>query len=100
MEVIEQPPKEGFVNRVDQPLPDKQQVIEIYVTDSDGPHFHKCLWFPWNEAERKKYKEKGIRMPANGYLGTARMIDENGMGIGFHAWEQNKYEFQWYRLLK
>ena len=37
-------------------------------------------------------------IPGVGYLGTARVISGKHKDIGFHAWEQNDYEFVYYSL--
>jgi hypothetical protein len=46
-----------------------------------------CEWTPCGQDDGKKY----------GRLGSARTI-KRGIQIGFNAWEQNDYEFRYYRF--
>jgi hypothetical protein len=86
--------REGFVNRNTNGLPDKTTTMKVVITDVDGEHICLCEWKPFNKSQ---YSEEN--MPADGYLGTAKVIEGRYTGIGFHAWEQNNSEFVWYAVV-
>lgn len=75
----------GFLNKHDNPLPDKQCIIEIIVNDEN----YLCDWEPKDENT----------IADKGYIGTAKVISGKYKGIGFHAWEQNDYEFINYKII-
>ena len=81
--------KEGFVNRHTHGLPDKITTLRIV----DGENVYLCEWKPF---DKNHYSKEN--MPAEGYLGTAEVIEGGFKGIGFHAWEQNNSEFVWYTV--
>lgn len=85
---------EGFLNRHLHPLPVIQCKIQIVETGADGDNIYMCEWFPF---DKNNYTDKD--MPGEGYLGTARVIEGDYPGIGFHAWEQNDYEFLLYKIV-
>lgn len=90
MKNIEQ--KEGWINRNTDGLPKESAIMRIISTSEESVHL--CEWTPF---DKTKYTEKN--MPGEGYLGTCRVISEPFKGIGFHAWEQNDYEFIYYQKL-
>lgn len=51
-----------------------------------------CEWLPFNC--EPILGDDNIK--SNGYLGTAKVIDDTFNGIGFHAWENNDSEFIYY----
>lgn len=86
--------REGWINRNIDGLPKEKSTIKIINKDVDGEHIHVCEWKPFDKSE---YREND--MPGTGYLGTARVIQEPHMGIGFHAWDQNNSEFIYYKIV-
>lgn len=86
--------KIGYLNRKCKGLPKEEVMICIIMEDIDGEHTYNCSWHPFNESE---YNENN--MPAEGYLGTARVVSGKYKGIGFHAWKQNNQEFIYYKIL-
>lgn len=83
-----------YKNRLTDGLPDQPCDIRIIKTDVDGDHTYLCRWQPFDPT---KYTES--TMPAQGYLGTAKVISGPHKGIGFHAWAQNHYEFIYYEVI-
>lgn len=83
-----------YLNRKVTPLPERGCIIEIIKQDIDGTHLFTCTWVPVTLRIDADYK------PEPGYLGTARVIAGKYNGIGFHVWEQNDYEFLYYRLVE
>ena len=56
-----------------------------------------------NEGEftgKWKPKDPKDRRLSEGYLGTVRVNLDNGAKIGFHAWQQNDSEFQYYKIVE
>jgi hypothetical protein len=83
-----------YLNRKNTPLPKKECIIKLKRDDADGEKVYVCKWkpfFPHNYTEEN--------MPAEGYLGTASVIQGRYEGIGFHAWEQNESEFIYYSII-
>lgn len=87
--------KKGFIDRREKPLPSKIKLIQIIQEDSEGEHKYLCEWIPYN-----KENYKGKYPPGKGYLGTAEVVKGQWKGIGYHAWEQNKHEFIYYKIIK
>lgn len=88
-------PKESFNNRHVKPLPKEKCIIEIFITESRNIRVDLCEWTPFNIA-----KYIGCELPAEGYVGTARIITGKYKGIGYHAWMQNNYEFIYWRHIQ
>lgn len=86
--------RNGFLNRHTNGLPNKTTKIKVVIKDFDGEHIYLCVWKPFDKNQYLKYN-----MPTDGYLGTAKVIEGKYAGIGFHAWEQNNYEFVWYAVI-
>lgn len=90
---------EGFRNRHLDPLPSKICLIKIIKRDIERTgseqNFYYCEWFPYNPENYLKNKQ-----PAEGYLGTAKIVTQHLNGIGFHAWEQNDSEFVYYQIIE
>jgi hypothetical protein len=86
--------REGFVNRNTNGLPDKTTTMRVVTKDVDGEHIYLCEWKPFDKSQYSKEN-----MPADGYLGTVKVIEGRYTGIGFHAWEQNNSEFVWYAVV-
>lgn len=86
--------RESFVNRHADGLPDKTITMRVIIKDVDGEHIYLCEWKPF---DKSRYSKEN--MPANGYLGTAKVIEGRYTGIGFHAWKQNNSEFVWYAVV-
>ena len=86
--------REGFVNRHTNDLPKERCVMKVITKDVYGEHIYLCEWKPFN---RNQYTE--TNMPAEGYLGTANVIEGIYTDIGFNAWEQNDSEFIWYAVV-
>ncbi len=87
--------RQGFINRHINGLPKLECAINILVEYPSHEQLISCVWLPFDESI---YSETEIK-PSKGYLGTARSIEQY-VGIGFHAWEQNNYEFVYYILDK
>lgn len=79
----------GFKNRHTDGLPTQKTCMKVVNVDMDGEHILLCEWKPF-------HKQKTA---ADGYLGTATVIEKQYNGIGFHAWEQNNSEFIYYSLI-
>jgi hypothetical protein len=86
--------RNGFKNRHTDRLPTEKANMKVVTNDVDGEHIMLCEWKPFNKEE---YSESN--MPADGYLGTVKVIEEQFNGIGFHAWEQNNSEFVYYSVV-
>ena len=86
--------KEGFLNRHEKAMPKKNTVVKIVTKDIDGEHIYTCEWRPFN-----KVNYLVENMPSKGYLGTAKVIEGEFSGIGFHAWKQNNSEFVLYSIV-
>lgn len=86
--------REGFVNRHIYGLPEKITTMKVVTKDIDGEHIYLCEWDPFDKSQYSK-----DNMPADGYLGTAKVIEGRYSGIGFNAWEQNNSEFIWYVVI-
>jgi len=86
--------RDGFKNRHIDGLPTKKVNMKVVTNDVDGEHIMLCQWKPFN---REEYSASN--MPADGYLGTVKVIEEQFNGIGFHAWEQNNSEFVYYSVV-
>lgn len=86
--------KDNFKNRHIDGLPTEKVNMKVVTNDVDGEHIMLCEWKPFNKDEYSK-----TNMPADGYLGTARVIQKQLYGIGFHAWEQNNSEFVYYSIV-
>ena len=82
-----------MLNRKETPLPTEPCTIRI----KQGAHTFLCAWNPY---KKENYPNPHIFHPAKGYLGTASVIEKHFKGIGFHAWEQNEYEFIYYEIIK
>ena len=83
--------KKGFKNRHSNKLPSEKKIIEILIDNE----IKLCWWCPFDKNDYDK-----DNMPSKGYLGTARVINDQKSlykSIGYHAWEQNDYEFIYYR---
>lgn len=83
--------KDNFVSRFHVPLPNEVCKIKAMIYENDEPVVQICEWKPFNPEEYPKDK-----MPAEGYLGTAKIIEGVFAGIGYHAWRQNNSEFVYY----
>jgi hypothetical protein len=83
-----------FINRHTHGLPKEKCTIEIITGYTNNEAIYLCEWLPFDKSENTE-----TSMPAEGYLGTAKVIGGNYDGIGFHAWEQNNSEFVWYVLV-
>lgn len=86
--------REGFKNRHTDGLPEKSFPMRVVTRDFGGEYIFLCEWKPFDS---NNYSEDN--MPADGYLGTASIIEGKYQGIGFHAWEQNNSEFVYYALV-
>jgi hypothetical protein len=91
MNILKQ--REGFTNRHTDGLPKENCLIKIIVKDVGKEFTHVCDWKPYDPS---LHGEK----PAEGYLGTARVVTGRCKGIGFNAWEQNDSEFVWYSKIE
>lgn len=92
-------PKEGWLNRHIDGLPDKDVKMEIIHHSMNEDDICLCNWHPF---KKENYRESD--MPGEGYLGTVRLIESQKdgkryTGIGFHAWGQNNSEFVYYRII-
>ena len=85
---------EGFVNKHTNKLPDKITTMRVVTKDVYGEHIYLCEWKPFDKSQYSKEN-----MPADGYLGTVKVIKGRYTGIGFHAWEQNNSEFVWFAIV-
>lgn len=83
-----------YKNRLTEPLPDNRCYIRIIKPDADGHTVFLCDWIPFNPIN---YNKKD--MPAQGFLGTAHVIDGPHKGIGFNVWQQNDQEFVYYQIV-
>lgn len=83
--------REGLINRHTHGLPATKCRIIILTEDISGEHRFLCQYTPF---DKNNYNESN--MPAQGYLGTAKVIAGNHKGIGFHCWESNNSEFVYY----
>lgn len=86
--------KNGFKNRHLDGLPDKKVNMKVVINDVDGERIMLCEWNPFNKNEYFKSD-----LPADGYLGTVKVIEDKFNGIGFHAWKQNNNEFIYYSIV-
>lgn len=84
--------KDGFINRHLNPLPLHKCRIIILTEDLSCEHQFLCSYTP---LDKSKYNE--TNMPAQGYLGTAKVIAGKHIGIEFHVWENNNSEFVYYK---
>lgn len=84
----------GFKNRHTDGLPAEKTTMKVLIDDVHGNNAILCEWIPFN---KEKYSEWA--MPSSGYLGTAKVIEEQYKGIGFHAWEQLDSEFVYYSVV-
>lgn len=84
----------GFKNRHADGLPAEKVYMKVVINDVDGEYIMLCEWKPFN---KEKYSTNN--MPIDGYLGTARVIEEQFNGIGLHAWAQNNSEFEYYSVV-
>lgn len=86
--------RRGWKNRHTDGLPAEECEIAILVQSIDGEVRYLCAWHPY---QRSNYPDDA--QPADGYLGTAEVILGKYVGIGFHAWLQNNYEFIYYKVI-
>lgn len=86
--------RNGFKNRHIDGLPNETVNMKVVNCDVDGEHIILCEWNLFNKEE---YSAEN--MPADGYLGTAKVIEKQLNGIGFHAWRQNNSEFVYYSVI-
>lgn len=88
--------KDNFVSRFHVPLPNEVCKIRVMIYDYKGDaSIRICEWKPFNP---EAYPED--KMPSEGYLGTAKEIEGDFIGIGHHAWRQNNSEFVYYCLIE
>ena len=83
----------NLINRHEKGMPLNECKIIIVYHDHSGTQLIPCDWHPFNP---DNYSDENI--PAKGYLGTAEKNTGEHKGIGFHAWEQNDYEFTEYYI--
>lgn len=88
-------PRKGFINRHVSGMPAQEETIVLVAVDVDGEHSYVCKWFPFDKDDYTK-----DNMPADGYLGTATVIEGDYRGISFHAWRQSDNEFTHYKINK
>ncbi len=86
--------KDNFHNRHTHPLPAKRTLITIIVLEQQKEVKYLCEWNPFDPSS---YPPNDL--PAEGYLGTAKVIEGTYKGIGFNVWKQNNSEFIYYQLL-
>ena len=86
--------RNGFKNRHIDGLPTENVNMKVVINDVDGEHTMLCQWKPFNKEEYS-----ASNMPADGYLGTVKVIEKQFNGIGFHAWKQNNSEFIYYSVI-
>jgi len=79
-------PKEGWKNRHVDGIPSEGCYMEIIVEDV----LEHVWWHPFHPADY----EDG-QLPSKGFLGCARR--QSGFRIGWNLWEQNDYEFVYWR---
>jgi len=82
----------GYVNRHKAGLPVEEKIIVVLHKEGNIEEQRICLWKPFDP---RLYTPEDT--PAEGYLGTAKVMDDSHKGIGFHAWSQNDSEFVFYR---
>jgi hypothetical protein len=83
----------GFVNRHKHPLPKEKCFMDIMIVISGGYKILLCEWEPFDKSNYTK-----TNMPADGYLGSAKIAELECYGHKFHAWKQNDSEFVWYNI--
>jgi len=84
-----------FINRHDNPLPEEECLIKVITYNNDGEAtIHTCKWKPYKPQNYPSHK-----LPSEGYLGTAEVIEGSFEGIGYHCWQQNNSDFLYYCLL-
>lgn len=86
--------KQGMINRHLEHLPKNKCKINIYHDDGTQKRLLLCEWIPFDV---DNYKE-GFSADT-GYIGTARVIQKEWHGIGFHAWRNNNDEFIYYNII-
>lgn len=79
-----------WLNRKEAPLPKESCIMWVKF----DKHVQLCRWYPFDI--NNYYADT---MPAEGYIGTARVIDGQYVGIGYHVWKQNDSEFLEYQLI-
>lgn len=85
----------GYFNRHTDGLPDMTCVMQILILTDMRKDIYLCEWTPYKDIPSSDFISD---IPGVGYLGTARVISGKHKDIGFHAWEQNDYEFVYYLL--
>lgn len=86
---------EGFLDRRVDRLPDYECEIFIVNFSLYEESILKCKWIPY----KKEYFNGNLLQPIDGYLGTAKKLEEPYKGIGFHAFIENDSEFVYYKLV-
>ncbi len=87
---------DGFLNRHLDGLPKEKCFVEVVTRDFSGTHIFKGEWRPYDDNNPRIFEDR----PSEGYLGTFKVLQEDGFGIGFHAWADSDSEFVYYRVLK
>ena len=88
-------PRPGYKNRHTDGLPDKTCVMQILILTDLRKDIYLCDWIPARDIPVSEFISD---ITGPGYLGTARVITGKYKGIGYHAWEQNDYEWVYYSL--
>lgn len=94
LQEIDEKYERGYVSRFSKPLPEDPCTIAILKDELEGEQEYIC---EWKSAHAKRF-DSDVQ-PSEGYLGTAKVIEGPYKGIGFHAWEQNVYEFEYYQII-
>ncbi len=96
---------EGWIDRHITPLPNEECNITILTNEGE----FEGIWEPFN-----KNNYEGTDLPSEGYLGTVYIPITDPLflkywertrtaldipTIGFHVWEQNNNEFQYYKIV-
>ena len=88
--------EDKFVNRKTEPLPTEECNIKAMVYDESGEAIiHICVWKPFISED---YPSN--RMPSLGYLGTAKVLEGEFEGLGFHCWCHMDSDFLYYSLIE
>ena len=86
----------NYLNRKKNPLP----LVETKMSILKAGNQIKGVWKPFNPND---YTAE--TMPSKGYLGTfegqveSQINPKSIVTIGYHAWEQNNFEFLMYKLI-